>query len=80
MRMDQPWSQGRRFLQQFGDSRAIACECCQMLCRASSPDALVMLADVGRVRSHMRNTGVLPESDFPPPVLLVAGARRNPDF
>src|SRR5689334_17664742 len=51
-----------------------------MLRGASAANASVVLADEGRVRSHMRDPGVLPESDFLPPVILVAGTRRDPDF
>src|ERR1700722_9628378 len=46
--------------------------------RAVTGDAPVMVADECGVGSHMRDTSLLPELEFAPPVLFGPGARGHP--
>src|SRR6185369_4833305 len=67
-------------LQQVGHGRAVARERPQMVRRTGAGDPSVVLADIGGVRGHMGHARVLPEGHVPPPDILVARARRDPDL
>src|SRR4029453_3325843 len=51
-----------------------------MIVEARSGNALVMEAAKGGVDSGVCDAGFLPERDLAPPVVVVADARRHPDF